>query len=110
MIYSRYVLGPTDGTGLHGVYQQISHLWENGDGNSLYRVMCDDDGFQTLNSDTSLTVMPSLDAPAERLTGAVADHFAANGITASSGDTLLNMLRKLRNSKGLQHILIDKPH
>lgn len=111
MIYHRYVLSSSSGESLHGNYISVHHVWENADGTSLFRVECDDAGWITLNADTSITVLPSLDAPADRLSGATQAYFTAHGVTASPGDTLLNMLRKVRAVKlDMAHVLIDKPY
>lgn len=110
MNYHRYVLTSSDGSSLHGNYR-VNHIWQNEDGTSLFRVECSDANWQTLNSDSSIVVMPSLDAPADRLSAPVKAYFDAQFVTAAAGDTLINMLRKVRsNDPNRAHVLIDKPH
>ena len=47
---------------------------------------------------TRVTVLPSLQSPADRLPQAVKNWLAAHGVTLESGDTVLNALRKLRDA------------
>ena len=115
MIYQRYIIA-TDSIHGNGL-ASVCKLWSHDDGTSLFRVHCDDAGFVWLKSEHDagrITVFPSLDAPASSLTGRAKDYFKGHGnnIIAGQNDTLLNLLRKMRNDKGpdFAHILIDKAH
>jgi len=109
MTYQRYVIAPTGSTGLHDMCFSLSHLWENGDGTSLFKVQSDDVQFIALNAMEGVIVLPSLNAPAERHGTTTKKHFEDQGVSVEPGDTTLNMLRKLRNMKSMDHILIDHP-
>jgi hypothetical protein len=84
-------------------------MWTNGDGTSMFRVDCDDVCFIRLTSAANITVVPGLQAPADLHSNPVKAYFTKQGVKAEPGDTTLNMLRKLRDSKGMGHILIDSP-
>lgn len=108
MTFLRYVIAQSDGQALYGNYHGVSHLWEHEDGTSMFTVECDDLGFDALNADTTLTVIPSLHAPANKLGAKVQALLSKAGVTPQPGDTVLNVLRSLRNAKGLS-MKIDSP-
>jgi hypothetical protein len=110
MVYQRYVVYPASGDELHGGFQQVERLWKNDDGTAMFRIEADSDQWAILNSMDSVIMLPSLNAPANRHGAVLKAHFDAQGITAEAGDTTLNMLRKLRNSKGLRSMFIDHPY
>ena len=64
----------------------------------LYRI----DGEAALFADgiPGLTLLPSLQTPADKLPAAVLTWLAARGIVPAAGDTLLNVLRALRDAGG----------
>jgi len=108
MTYYRYVITSADGAALHGNFHRVQQIWGNVDGSALFRVECDDVQFQSLAALRGVTVLPSLNAPADRLSSAAAAYFAAEGVTAAAGDTVLNMLRKVRALKpGASGVMID---
>ena len=68
---------------------------------SSFLLRCEFPGEDRLAAAQSLagvTVLPSLQTPADRLPQAVKDWLAARGVTLEPGDTVLNALRKLRDS------------
>jgi hypothetical protein len=64
----------------------------------LYRIEADAATFS--NGIPGLTLLPSLQAPANKLSAPVLSFLAAQGITPQAGDTLLNVLRALRDAGG----------
>lgn len=64
----------------------------------LYRVEADAATFA--NGIPGLTLLPSLQTPAEKLSPAALAFLAARGIVPAAGDTLLNVLRALRDAGG----------
>ena len=80
-----------------GLASRAQSLRELPDGSFLLR--CEFPSDQALAAAQGLagvTVLPSLQTPAERLPQAVKDWLAAHGVTLEPGDTLLNLIRKLR--------------
>ena len=79
--------------------------------NAVYLVECDDEQFAVIADNFDL-VLPSLDAPADKMSADTLAFFSANGVIADSGDALLNLLRKLRDAQGIsfQAVSIDKPY
>ncbi len=64
----------------------------------LYRVEAEANVFA--DGIPGLVLLPSLHVPTDRLPQAVLDFFVARGVVPSAGDTLLNMLRALRDAGG----------
>lgn len=64
----------------------------------LYRIEADPAVFQ--NGIPGLTLLPSLQTPAGKLPATVLTLLAAHGIVPQTGDTLLNVLRALRDAGG----------
>ena len=64
----------------------------------LYRIEADPAVF--LDPIPGLTLLPSLQTPADKLPAAVLTWLAARGIVPAAGDTLLNVLRALRDAGG----------
>lgn len=108
MMLLRYVIAQSDGLNLYGNYHAVSHLWQHGDGTSMFTVECDDFGFDALNMDLTVTVLPSLHAPANKLGPKFQAFLSQAGVAQQPGDTVLNVLRALRNAKGLT-MKIDSP-
>ena len=60
-------------------------------------------GWNSYAGDTAdYTMLPSLQAPAEKMQQKHLDFFAARSITPSTGDTTINLLRKLRDANGVK--------
>ncbi len=76
-----------------------SRIGELEDRTVLLALEFDHAQFQRWQDTDAVFVLPSLGAPAEKLSGRPADFFARHGIQARPGDTVLNLLRSLRDAK-----------
>ena len=82
-----------------GLASAAQSLRELPDGSFLLR--CEFNSEKALVAAQNLagvTVLPSLQSPAERLPQQVKDWLAARGVILDPGDTVLNALRKLRDA------------
>ena len=85
-------------------------LRELPDGSFLLR--CEFNSEKALVAAQSLpgvTVLPSLQSPADRLPQAVKDWLDARGVTLDPGDTVLTALRNLRDATGGRFFDISMP-
>lgn len=67
---------------------------------ALFKVEFEQDELSESQNIPGVVVLPSLNAPASRLPQGVLDWLAAHGIVPDAGDTVLNVLRTLRDKFG----------
>jgi len=112
MRYQRWFLAPldVDGTpkGVHRACRawSIRHIFENNLG--LFEAEFESDELINAQSLAAVTVFPSLNTPADRLPQKVLDWLSGHGIVLGAGDTVLNVLRSLRD-KFAEKFPIDLP-
>jgi hypothetical protein len=80
--------------------REFSRRMELADGSVIFQAGFRPDELAAAQAVAGVTVLPSLTAPASRLPAAVTTWLAGQGITPAAGDTVLNVLRALRDKFG----------
>ena len=103
-LYTRYLFVKHDAAGAllaMPAHHALSRIGELGDGWALIEAEFDGVQFDAYAGDTdNYLMLPSLQAPADRLKDTHTAIFTAHGVTVTAGDTAVNLLRKLRDVKG----------
>jgi hypothetical protein len=88
-----------DGTvaSLRGLVGALEVKFYLPDGSAIARVEIDEPNLVTVQALADLVVLPSLNAPADKLPVAVQTWLTTQGVIIATGDTVLNVLRTLRN-------------
>lgn len=83
--------------------QGWSRVSELGDGTALLEISFDHSQWNAWQDSDGAFLLPSLSAPADDLEGRPAQFFQKHSIAARKpSDTVLNLLRSLRNTKGFR--------
>ena len=93
---------------MHRVGMDCSDNIECSDGSTVFRCQFDAPMLAEISALEGVTILPGLNAPADRLRPELLAWFASEGVSAEPGDTVLNLLRRLRDAKG-GRFLIDAP-
>jgi hypothetical protein len=101
VIYRRFAVVELDGAMAPNSLPACSAAHRVGELNStqaLYELWFDHAQWQVYEDATDYFCFPSLNAPADRLVSSQATYLADQGVTPGTGDTVLNVLRSLRDS------------
>jgi len=112
MRYQRWCVATIDSDGCPKELRGKARGWSTrlifADGRGLFDCEFETHEMDAAQGITGLIVLPSLTAPASRLPAAVLAWLQAKGVTPASDDTVLNLLRALRDKFGAK-FLVDLP-
>lgn len=101
VIYRRFAVVELDGSMAPNSLPACCGAHRVGELNStqaLYELWFDHAQWQEYADAADYFCFPSLNAPADRMQSSQATYLSDQGVTAGTGDTVLNMLRALRDS------------